>query len=87
MGADDDPIDAADAADDAGEEFDDEEEMTPPGKPPKFTSIPQYFNVRLGDAVRLPCDVDELGPGYTLLWKVICICTCLSTLILLWTIY
>jgi len=31
--------------------------------------VPQHFRVRLGDAVRLPCEVDELGPGYTLLWK------------------
>ena len=53
----------------AGDDYDEEEEMGSSFKKPNFTSVPQHFRVRLGDAVRLPCEVDELGPGYTLLWK------------------
>lgn len=61
-----DDFEAADVGDDYGDE---EQEMDSSYKKPNFTSSPQHFRVRLGDSVRLPCDVDELGPGYTLLWK------------------
>lgn len=57
------------AADNGADDYDDEEDMGSAYKKPNFTSVAQHFRVRLGDAVRLPCDVDELGPGYTLLWK------------------
>ena len=58
------------AADVGGvDDYDEEEEMGSSYKKPNFTSIPQHFRVRMGDTVRLPCEVDELGPGYTLLWK------------------
>lgn len=60
---------AFDAADNGADDYEDEEEMNSSYKKPNFTSPAQHFRVRLGDAVRLPCDVDELGPGYTLLWK------------------
>lgn len=55
------------AADDG--DYDDEESVDSLAKKPTFSSVAQHFRVRLGDAVRLPCEVDELGPGYTLLWK------------------
>ncbi len=67
MGAPSEPLDQDFEA--ADEDYDEEEEMGSSFKKPNFTSIPQHFRVRLGDAVRLPCEVDELGPGYTLLWK------------------
>lgn len=53
----------------AADDYDEEEEMGSSYKKPNFTSTSQHFRVRLGDSVRLPCEVDELGPGYTLLWK------------------
>jgi hypothetical protein len=57
------------AADVGGDDYDEEEEMNSSYKKPNFTSMAQHFRVRMGDNVRLPCEVDELGPGYTLLWK------------------
>ena len=70
MGAPSEPLDQDFEAADVGmDDYDEEEEMGSSFKKPNFTSIPQHFRVRLGDAVRLPCEVDELGPGYTLLWK------------------
>ena len=68
------PADSSDqdyqAADNGSmDDYEEEEEMGSSYKKPNFTSVPQHFRVRLGDAVRLPCEVDELGPGYTLLWK------------------
>lgn len=54
---------------DLPDDYEEEEEMGSSYKMPNFTSVQQHFRVRLGDAVRLPCEVDELGPGYTLLWK------------------
>lgn len=57
------------AADTAAYDYDEEEEMGSSFKKPNFTSTAQHFRVRMGDSVRLPCEVDELGPGYTLLWK------------------
>lgn len=57
------------AADDGTDDYDEEEEMGSSFKKPNFTSAPQHFRVRMGDSVRLSCEVDELGPGYTLLWK------------------
>lgn len=61
-----DDFDAADVGD--GDDYPDELD-TSNYKKPTFTSEAQHFRVRLGDSVRLPCEVDELGPGYTLLWK------------------
>lgn len=65
------PVDEDDfeAADVGADDYEDEEEMGSSDKKPNFTSVAQHFRVRLGDSVRLPCEVDELGPGYTLLWK------------------
>ena len=56
------------AADDYGEEDTIPDEDVSSSKMPNFTSVPQHFRVRLGDSVRLPCEVDDLG-DYTLLWK------------------
>uniref|UniRef100_A0A0P5XLQ1 Wrapper n=1 Tax=Daphnia magna TaxID=35525 RepID=A0A0P5XLQ1_9CRUS len=76
LGAPADPLTHADefhddfeAADDGTDDYDEEEEMGSSFKKPNFTSAPQHFRVRMGDSVRLSCEVDELGPGYTLLWK------------------
>jgi hypothetical protein len=62
-----DDFEAADVG--GADDYDEEEEMGSSYKKPNFTSLPQHFRVRMGDNVRLPCEVDELGPGYTLLWK------------------
>lgn len=62
------PLDPDFEAADVGADYEEEAEMESKIKP-NFTSEAQHFRVRLGDAVRLPCEVDELGPGYTLLWK------------------
>jgi hypothetical protein len=56
------------AADDYGEEDTIPDEDVSSSKMPNFTSVPQHFRVRMGDSVRLPCEVDDLG-DYTLLWK------------------
>lgn len=36
---------------------------------PNLISAPQHFRVKVGDHVRLPCQVDKNGPHLSLVWK------------------
>lgn len=66
LAGDEEPFDAADEYDDSQGPLDEDDQLS--DKKPNLTSTSQHFHVRLGEKVRLPCDVDDLG-GYALMWK------------------
>ena len=58
--------DEFDAADDADYDVENEQESN---INPNLTSTPGSFQVKLGDTVRLPCEIDQTANGIVFVWS------------------